>query len=89
MIASQSLDRGPGVVVVVPDSPAAAAGVRPGDIVTAIDERALPPKSRCPHRSMRPARMPAPIVSRICWRTRAHAGLRSRCCARIAYWSPT
>ncbi len=45
MIASQSLDRGPGVTVVAPDSPAAAAGIRPGDILLAIDGRALPPET--------------------------------------------
>ncbi|MEG8052042.1 M48 family metalloprotease [Sphingomonas aurantiaca] len=45
MIASQSLDRGPGVVAVVPDSPATTAGIRPGDIVTAINGRALPPET--------------------------------------------
>ncbi|VVS95904.1 conserved hypothetical protein [Sphingomonas aurantiaca] len=45
MIAKQSLDRGAGVIVVVPDSPAAAAGIRPGDVLLAIDGHALPPET--------------------------------------------
>ena len=44
MIADRSLDRGPGVTLVVPDSPAAAAGMMPGDVVIAIDGVALPPE---------------------------------------------
>lgn len=44
MIAGLSLDRGPGVIVVVPGSPAATAGIRPGDVVLAIDGAVLPPE---------------------------------------------
>ena len=43
-IAGRSLDRGPGVTLVVPDSPAAAAGMMPGDVLIAIDGVALPPE---------------------------------------------
>lgn len=42
MIAGQALDRGPGVIAVVPGGPAALAGMRPGDIVLAIDGREIP-----------------------------------------------
>ncbi len=43
-IAGRSLDRGPGVTLVVPGSPAAAAGMMPGDVLIAIDGVALPPE---------------------------------------------
>lgn len=42
MIAEHALDRGPGVIVVVPGSPAATAGLRPCDVLLAIDGTALP-----------------------------------------------
>ena len=42
MIARQALDRGPGVIAVVPESPAAVAGIYPGDVMVAINGRALP-----------------------------------------------
>ena len=40
--ASLSLDRGPGVAVVVPGAPAAMAGVEAGDVVLAIGGRPVP-----------------------------------------------
>lgn len=42
VVAALPLDRGPGVIAVVPGSPADMAGVRAGDIVLAIDGIALP-----------------------------------------------
>lgn len=45
MIARQGLGKGPGVIAVVPGSPAAAAGIRPGDVLVAIAGRALPPEA--------------------------------------------
>lgn len=44
MIAALALDRGPGVIVVVPGGPAAIAGIRAGDILLAINGAALPPE---------------------------------------------
>lgn len=45
MIAQQSLDRGPGVIAVVPGGPAALAGIRPGDVLLEIDGRKIPPET--------------------------------------------
>ena len=45
MIARQRLDKGPGVIAVVPGSPAAAAGIHPGDVLVAIAGRALLPEA--------------------------------------------
>ena len=45
MIARQALDKGPGVIAVVPGSPSAAAGIHPGDVLVAIDGRSLPPEA--------------------------------------------
>lgn len=42
MIATLGLDRGPAVIALVPESPAAVAGVRTGDVLLAIDGVALP-----------------------------------------------
>lgn len=44
IVAQWPLDRGPGVIAVVPDGPAARAGIRPGDIMVAVDGRPLPPE---------------------------------------------
>lgn len=44
VIAALALDRGPGVIAVVPGGPAAAAGIRAGDIVLSIDGVGLPPE---------------------------------------------
>ncbi|KQS04341.1 hypothetical protein ASG11_08835 [Sphingomonas sp. Leaf357] len=43
VVAAFPIDRGPGVIVVVPDSPAAVAGIDAGDILLAIDGQAIPP----------------------------------------------
>lgn len=40
--AALPLTRGPGVIVVVPDSPAGKAGIRPGDVLLAVQGAALP-----------------------------------------------
>lgn len=48
MIAGQSLDRGPGVIAIVPGSPAAAAEIHPGDVLLAIDGHTLPPEAPLP-----------------------------------------
>lgn len=45
MVASLKLDRGPAVTVVIPAGPASVAGIRPGDVLLAIDGRALPPET--------------------------------------------
>ncbi len=45
VIAAIPLDRGPGVIALVPGSPAAVAGIQPGDILLAIDGVALPAES--------------------------------------------
>lgn len=45
MIAKHSLNQGPGLIVVVTDSPAAAAGIHPGDVLLGINGRALPPET--------------------------------------------
>nr|WP_277924469.1 M48 family metallopeptidase [Sphingomonas sp. CROZ-RG-20F-R02-07] len=42
MIAALGLDRGPAVIALVPESPAAVAGLRTGDVLLAIDDVALP-----------------------------------------------
>lgn len=42
MIAALALDRGPAVIVVVPDGPAHRAGIRPGDVLLATDDVRLP-----------------------------------------------
>lgn len=44
-VAAYALDRGPGVVAVVPSGPAAQAGIRPGDVLLALDDAALPPEA--------------------------------------------
>lgn len=44
VIATLPLDRGPGVIAVVQGGPGAAAGVRAGDILLAIDGVPLPPE---------------------------------------------
>lgn len=42
VVAALPIDRGPGVIVVVPDSPAAIAGIGAGDILLAVDGKAIP-----------------------------------------------
>lgn len=44
MVAAYALDRGPGVVAVVANGPAAKAGIRPGDVLLALDGLPLPPE---------------------------------------------
>lgn len=44
IVAALPLDRGPGVIAVVPGGPAAAAGIRAGDVLLAIDGMAVPPE---------------------------------------------
>lgn len=44
MITAQSLDRGAGVIAVVPGGPDAAAGIRAGDVLLAVEGVALPPE---------------------------------------------
>jgi hypothetical protein len=43
VIAAAGLDRGPGVIVVVPGGPADRAGIRPGDVLLSVAGDALPP----------------------------------------------
>jgi len=50
LVTDQSLDRGPSVAVVVPAGPASTAGLIPGDVLLAIDGRALPPEGALPAR---------------------------------------
>jgi hypothetical protein len=45
ILSTWPIDRGPGVIVVVPTSPAATAGFRAGDIMLAIDGMAIPPEN--------------------------------------------
>lgn len=45
VVAALPLDRGPGVIAVAPDSPAAAAGIQAGDIVLAINGIVVPPET--------------------------------------------
>ena len=42
LIADAALDRGPGVVVVVPGGPADIAGIRAGDVLLAVNGTAVP-----------------------------------------------
>lgn len=42
MIAALGLDRGPAMIAVVPGSPADRAGLRPGDVLLAVDDVPLP-----------------------------------------------
>ncbi|MEG3123117.1 M48 family metallopeptidase [Sphingomonas sp. GB1N7] len=42
VVAALPIDHGPGVIVVAPDSPAATAGIIAGDILLAIDGKAIP-----------------------------------------------
>lgn len=42
VIATLPLDRGPGVIALAPDGPAARAGIRTGDVLLAIDGVAIP-----------------------------------------------
>ncbi|KQN22933.1 hypothetical protein ASE86_14240 [Sphingomonas sp. Leaf33] len=44
LAATLALDRGPGVTLVVPDSPAAVAGMRAGDVLLAVGGTPLPPE---------------------------------------------
>lgn len=48
MVTKQSLAQGPGVIAVVPGGPAAAVGIRPGDVLVVIGGRALPPENALP-----------------------------------------
>lgn len=45
VIAAAGLDRGPGVIVVVPGGPADRAGIRPGDVLLSVASNALPPET--------------------------------------------
>lgn len=65
-IARYALDRGPGVLLTVADSPAARAGLRAGDVLLGVDGAPLPnPDSATPRRGDKtPAQMSDALIER-------------------------
>jgi hypothetical protein len=45
VVSALPLDRGPGVIAIVPDGPAAAAGLQPEDILLSVDGKDIPRES--------------------------------------------